>query len=240
MLKLEKARSREINIVIRQREITFNKTFLTALAIALSFHFLAFLIFRIHTLFVIDEVLTSTFVESDVSNVSDEIFASIEENEAPKKFFFVPLETNYFPSMPLPAIIKHKDQLTDVTAFQNPFTSIEDDLDSVLFKNEHPKKPIQIYVSGHLSEITLLDDGTKDLETLLQRKKWNEDSYMVTFEVEADTQSGKIFWLSPKHVSNIPHLNRLAETIIHNMQFQPSDSILTRGFVDVIFTKAMQ
>lgn len=228
MLKLEKARGKEISIGLRDKTPFMNQSFLYAFAIALGLHIGAILLFSIQPFIIVgQQLLPATSVEVDrgqlmLLNDNNSAYADIDE-KLQKNFWAPPVAQLNLPKFPIVLEDRQQAFLQEKVALVNPFLSIEEDFE-IPFMNSTKRTPgIYINVSGELSDMKLLNDGTSQIQYDAKRMS----SQILTFMVQVDNKTGRIFWRMPTQKSISHELGVVAEQILNSMLFQsnPKDFV---------------
>ena len=228
MLKLEKKGRREICIGVRGKERTCNPVFLKALGIAFAIHIFGFLLFQIGPFITINNtILPPSLVESDIHLDAGEglVSASFEkEGIRQRDALEPPISELVIPFMSTPLIQKQLDY-TLISASTNPFLEIEEDWEHLLRKEGEgglPEDPIQMHISGALADILLLNQEIfqKIYSTLKLESSGSMKRELVSFTVQVEHMTGRIFWYEQTKFSEMPAVNMLALKIIEEMRFQ--------------------
>lgn len=229
MLKLQKARNREIHVCMRTREGLWTRTFIYALTIAASFHLLALLLFKIHSYFSPNENIgTPVMVQTEISNFLNEgIIANLEEEEISHAYFLM-AETPapQFPSLAVTSSKSDVEYIKEVSVTDNPFLTVEEDWDYLTLKNGITSSPpIQVNISGPLAELPLVDKG------IPSQTQWTGKPQTAKYSVQVEGKTGRIFWQMAKLEEN-----PLAEQILKEIQFQPTPEVFVfAGEIEIIF-----
>jgi hypothetical protein len=233
MLKLEKARNRDINISFRPQQKLFTRSFLIAFSIAFSLHLLAVLIFQVHAFFLNDRGLSSpVMVEVDntgsLEDAEEGTFAFLEKQESVKQHRLAPsLSEPYVHALPKNISKQHVVLKDTPSSKRNPFFSIEEDWQSLVQTNQPPKK-IKIHVSGPLAEFPSIDDQLHQEEAKLAAA-FAESSAQVKYEVRIDHQTGKIF---KQEIEN-PRIAQATADILNKIRFKKdSKHFVTAGEIE--------
>lgn len=229
MLKLEKTQQ-EITLTIRTQERRVNRTFLSALTIALALHAGALLLFQIYQFLPRDTLLPPTTVEA---LFEEETFAQAGLEELMRKHFLQPT-----PSMPslstflLPTQNCLELQVEKQT--QDPFLALKEDWEALFHpqKDESMTTPV-MQITGLLAERELLGSVTE-----LLAKHLPPVSGTYTYDVRMENQSGKIFWFSPVHPQD-PQLEREMRKLLLALRFKPDpQECITSGQIEIIMAKS--
>lgn len=237
MLKLEKQKSRDISITMRDKNKRLNKTFLYAFSIAVGMHLLAVLIFHIHSILVSDVVLPPTLVEIDANSLQEDtdpaILALTDPDGRLQRHVLAPTpSTPQLPSVEAPQIARELEYLQVLRNSENPFRVIEDDWQ---FPTETPHaktfEPISIHLTGELAKLKLLNANMVNAMLFPIPK-----SEMVIYHVQIERKSGKIFWFLAEQLPTNKKLQEKAETILRSMEFeQDSLAFVTSGDIEILF-----
>jgi hypothetical protein len=244
MLKLEKKGRREICIGVRGKERVCNPAFLKALGLAFAIHLFGILLFQIGPFITINNtILPPSLVESDIHfDVGDSLVSASFEQEGIRKRDALepPVSELKIPSMPAPLIQKQLDY-TLISVSTNPFLEIEEDWEHLL-RIEQPMPvydPIQMHISGALADIVLLDRGiSQKMYSSLNWKDFNSmKRELVSFIVQVEHMTGRIFWFEQTKFSDMPTVNMLALKIIEEMRFQGQlQHFVSAGEIEMLFS----
>jgi len=215
MLSLEKNhRNKEITVKIRKRKSFFTPLLCQAFCLALGIHLIGFLIFHIHVF-----KRNSTFLYSPIQVKADENFPSkplllLEEVPSshqdpfePPLFAFLENFSYHIPSEQLESVD------SDFIPLENHFS-----YPSVISK---PVKtsPVSFFITGELAKRQLLKyDPLLDLK---QTKTGpSGEPVCLSFKVQIDDRTGRVFYQQPTETSGSLKTNQLAEKIIENFEFE--------------------
>jgi hypothetical protein len=91
-----------------------------------------------------------------------------------------------------------------------------------------PPPPIRISATGHLAGRAFA--YPKDIPIL----KFHGD-YQAAYQVRVDGATGEIFWFKLQRSSGLPAIDRAAEEIVRNMQFQSDQASIQSGTIEIAF-----
>ena len=103
------------------------------------------------------------------------------------------------------------------------------------FNYKFAETPVEVRVSGGLSQLELTNEGTGEINDLLAG---NAGKHVVryVFKVIVDSKEGAIFWTNQTQPDVNPTLKVLSKHIIHSMRFEPNAATLEkRGTVELLF-----
>lgn len=242
MLKLEKAKHRDVCITMRNKERWFNSTLLYALGIACGIHFLGVIIVHIHPFISHgDKILPPTLVEAEMSNQLEDddwnVLAYLDTKHKASRYLFAPIASEpKLPSMSIDQPLRPTEYIKEPSLLDNPFMTIEEDWD-YFYANElfaqASQPPVSVHVSGPLAESPLLDDGTTtisptELTTILQQ------SQRCVYSVQVEGKTGRIFWFASKHTPDKQSICNMAESLLLRMRFQPNaNTVVSAGEVEI-------
>lgn len=249
MLKLEKiARTREINVSLRDKEGFFNRTLLFALACALVIHGGALLLFHIAPFKIgYDEsIFPPVVVATEFPDPANKVTAHLDEDEPIPPYVVAPLpKQTWPPQMPTHALARQMEYIQQQSVLTNPFLPLENDTriddHSIHFSGPRDHAPIKIYVSGSLGDLTLVNQDTyeEELTELTSQSQKVKSAvprrYIYTVQVEHD--SGEVFWYELKHSEEDGELKKLAVDILKSLRFAPVRSLfVSSGEVEIVIT----
>lgn len=246
MLKLEKARHSDVNITMRNKQRCFNRTLITALAIACGLHLFGAIIFHIHPFISFgDKILSPTIVEAEMNNSLDDddwsVLAYLDTKHKSSRYQFAPTPSEpKLPSISISAPSRQTEYIKETSLLINPFLSIEEDWDYLIAKEPPASNspPISVHVSGPLADIPLITDGTTEISPTEQTNLLKQPLRCV-FEVQVEGKTGRIFWFTAKQSLSEQSICSTAETLLHHMRFQPSShSVISTGEVEITISPA--
>lgn len=230
MLKLErKSRDGQVNLLVNVQDRFFSRSLILAFAVALGIHVLFLLIFHVSPfqLHVIQTLLPPTGVEVDQGVTIERGVVVSELAPTPTLIQGIPIPSRSQPKMParpqssatLPSLFTAD---TDTGGKNNPFYRIEKVVYFPDFTIPHKKReePVVMVVSGNLA-----DEMHAELPTLDLQNKVLTDQRVV-YEVRVAGRSGKIFWFEPKQLSNIPAVDRYAESLLRHLVFAGENNVV--------------
>lgn len=223
MLKIEKRKNSELHVTFRENLSWINEVSFRAFLIAFCIHLFAICTFYIHRAFN-DSTYVLPFTVVIASEEHGEVTGNLESGTGKKIQHPGPSLSN--PSLTLfktetpPIIFDFVDSFKQDG--HNPFFSDEEAVEELLLGTNVNKLPIEIMISGELGNFTFTQDYLPDLTRELA----------ISFQVQVDLVSGRIFWYSPVNVDSE------AEKILKNLQFQkdPNQFVKT-GEIQIIFRK---
>lgn len=96
-------------------------------------------------------------------------------------------------------------------------------------------RPIRLHLSGPLADCRLVDDGLGDLN-LAQERIEPIETYQALFDVQLDNRTGELFDVKLVRDTGDPELDRLALAIIHSIRFEALQvGLTTLGHVELRF-----
>jgi len=229
MLKLERlSHNRVINISLRDKEKVISRTFLQALAVAIGFHFIGFVLFHVQP-FKADRT-ESLFppVEVNTSVGEEGTHAEVGEGKQLRRYHLEPeLSKPTFPLFPQAPLKREIHSVNHPGVNVHPFQELEEvSLFPVLFdlpEIRHP--PLSVIVSGPLAE--------KKLEEVPELKHVPE-AMLAHYHVQIDDQTGRIFWYE---ILEDTKSSDITESILEKLRFeQDPKGFVTDGFVDIVLT----
>lgn len=245
MLKLEKiSKSVEIGITLRQRETFFTRNLLQAFTIAVGLHVVAALCFQVHLFKILgnQSVFPPIFVDADISLQSEgQVMAQIDQREAFPLAIKEPSRSSLkLPPLPggeihRPPIIHHP-----VPSPVDLFATLNHDIYPLDFMGAKGVKrnvlPVQIHISGPLSEKKMIVKSTQNLPQVTQ-----DSPYRVVYHVQIDDTTGAIFWYELKDKQEKMPGEAEARKILQALRFQTSeDSFVTAGEIEINFNQGMR
>jgi hypothetical protein len=243
MLKLEKARNRDINVNLRSKESRINRTFMIAFGAALGLHLLAIMVFQIHQWISQGEnIILPIRVETDLSS-SEEMDGSLmsfsEAEGKSLRYLLAPPESfPQLPVMPITSMEKNMAFAEEKAILRNPFLSIEENWEHLapLEKAKSETRSLIINVTGGLADLALLDDGSRQKTSMPGSLGNSYRQYSAKYDVQVERKTGRIFWYQATHLPGIPSFQNQAEQILHAMRFQENPSFfVSAGEVEITF-----
>lgn len=253
MLRLERVRrGPSITIRMREKDSTFDRPFVRALAAAAALHLAAFLIVTVAPAPNDDHlsVLVPSNVDIELGYVRKDFQAATlpaaetDRGVLPRYMIEPEPPSPSLPSMPTSNVVKdvafdHRHKWCD-----EPFKRLEQPEyapDDVILPFEDVRHPVNVSISGTLSDRTLIDDG-RGIAARLQAPKASTEQTVLHYAVKVDDSSGTIFWW--EQVGNIEQpVNREARQLIvkilEGMRFQPikdktRGAFITEGTIELI------
>lgn len=235
MLKLEKvSRNNQLNVIVRDKEHFLSRPLLIAFSIAISFHLLLLIIFKItpFALHLNQTIFPPVQVETDHPN-NAAITADITQ--------FNELSSNLPPTPPSLPIIPNTPQFlaynhTLSTEQENSPAQLFDPIEkaitqpaTILLSSPPSPLPIAVIVSGPLAEHTLLVDGLKD-----NVRPVKQSIGTAKYEVIVEGNTGRVIWQEPIQNSSNIALEKFAERILKDMRFATdSSAYMISGYIEV-------
>lgn len=235
MLRLVKARGKEIHVKLRNREKWFSPLLVRAFVIASLFHLLALALFRIHSMFNTQEYfLPPSIVETDGGPI-DDVVAYMEE-PGKKRYFFAPAPSRLtLPEMPSPQFVREVESIKAGDLSHNPFVHIETGYDFINFDPPITSpKGIQIHVSGELARVPLLEPAHVLVDKLSKELKPVSNSKIV-YTVQVESRTGKIFWYMPEKRTAVKEAQQFGDKIVSLIRFKPNrNAFVYTGAIEII------
>lgn len=245
MLKLEKiAKTLEINITLRERERFFNKALMQALSFAFGLHLLAFLLFHIQFIKIIDSpsAVIPALVEADFAMTSDNTVLAITEEEGNYSRHFIETKESK-PLLPTFHLCDPASEALQINRScewkSDPFSQMESQSNAVVIPLPKPVtgwiRSLNVAILGSLSDFCLLSEDWKRMDLTSIR---NFQNYRVLFSVLVDPSSGMIYWYEWITEKIHRDLDGIAEEILKNLRFTPGENLITTcGEVEISFQK---
>lgn len=241
MLKLEKAsRDGQISIIIRDKERFFSRPIAVAFALAILYHLLFLIIFQVapFKLRLNQTIFPPVLVEADSIKET-----AIEVNvDRPKTIYSgLPPRPSSQPSLPdYPYFTAERpvEYIKENSSQINSFLRIEKEVYEPLFFpiEKSPLPPIHIVISGFLADKKLLSEGLKGKKLPAVKSTITQTELRNTYAVLVEGRTGRIFWYEPKQQTSITAIDSFAESILHDVQFTPSDeAFVTAGEIELHF-----
>lgn len=234
MLKLEKKHHQDIYIGIQKRQSLFTSSFYYAFAIAFGLHLVALGFFHVQSLFFSDErILPFTQVDADISNIqnSDSELTTYIEEARQQLYALAPHASDpLFPTIAKSHPLRHIEPSKKAADHMNPFAMIEEPQHLFTPPENSGLSPISIHVSGPLSEVSFQNGHAfSNKNNILQTDK-------AIYDVRVERKSGKIFWFMAKQLPQNPQHNRIAESILKEIEFQQeSEWVIGEGEITIFF-----
>lgn len=240
MLKLEKGRSREVNIALYRPVAFWNKIFCKAFLFALGMHVMAISLFHIHNIiFSSEKILSPVLVEIDrnlVANESDaEMSTHIEEIKY-SRHALMPKATNpELPQIDLNIEPIKFEYASETNLNINPFVSIEELLTDFAAPVTRQKPAIEVFVAGPLAEIPLIaPTADASFHEAVQQS-------IHTYEVRVQASTGHVFWYIAKNLHENSENAKKAEQILNRLQFQTDSSIFAvDGEITIVVNQVIE
>lgn len=249
MLKLEKiAKTRDLNIILRDQPTFFSKTFLLALAYALLLHLAALLLFHIPSFVIPDANLISppVYVMSELPDnlMIKDLSLSLSAPEIPAYLIAPqPQMPALLPAAWQPAAINVSGMRQGAyEVHDNPYLAIENELlvplSEELLAGPAAQSPLSIYVSGPLAASVWHSSISFEaaLHTLSKHPSLqNGTPYRFIYDVLVDRSKGTIFWWEVHHADNNKILQELAVTILQQMEFEGDQTqFVASGRIEIV------
>jgi len=224
MLKLEKGRSKEVNIILYRPVMFWNKIFCKAFLFALGMHLLAISLFHIHNfIFSSEKVLSPVLVEIDrnlLVNESDaEMRAHIEEIKYSRHALMPKASEPELPQVDLKMEPIKFEFASEMNRSANPFVSIEELLADFSVLKKVQKPAVEVFVAGPLAEISLIDVQKPTLVQDVIKQS------IHIYEVRVEANTGHVFWYVAKDFHEQSENTKKAEQILNRLQFQTDSSL---------------
>jgi hypothetical protein len=248
MLKIEKkARTREIQISLRDREKLFNPNFRNAFLIALALHLFGIVFFNIVPLKIAEgKILPPSAVEAELASTESPeslILAQIEGEKRDPRYQLAPKGS----SPELPALAKfsflHKMEYMKQNSLEhNPFAQIEKELQESYFTTQvlpADYTPVEIFFSGTEGNRVTFSLPAEFASFFSKRDNSRQalTRHRALYEIRIQNTSGEVFWIEKREETPIAALNQLSEKILHALKFANlSQALITKGLVEIIFT----
>jgi hypothetical protein len=236
MLKIEKsARSTQLIITLRKKEIFFNSLLLKAFFIALLIHLGIGIFFRIQP-FLIKAEFTHPPIQVQMEHPVLSRLTLIEEAD------------EQMPSLPAPPLLlfipefdfKIESQLTspeiEYEVLNHPFEALEKKI--IAYKvpplnTSLTSKPIQFFISGELAQREVIKYDSRIDESFPYKVQNREPAY-ITFKVYVDAD-GSVFWYDILRTTGNAQQNQLAEQFLLSLEFAYSKlNINSTGIIDFV------
>ncbi len=226
MLKLEKQGKKEINISLRKPFHFFDALFLKAFFLALGLHVTAFLVFHIHQMiFTHEKTLDPTFVDLDISQKTGEMETTTQTHfEEMRNWHLALAPKPSYPKLPTIAMINSERRPTEympnVLLTENPFEQIEEFWDYFEPKAENVSQPLEIAVSGPLSNF--VSESDMRVEQIAKLPTGNVQEDVGIYEVRVEGKTGRVFWFLTKQQPKNQQCRQAAETHLSTIGFHPN------------------
>lgn len=237
MLRLEKAKNREINVHLRRKRTRLNWSLIKAFAAAVALHLFAAMVFHIH-LWINQEdgILPYIQVNTDLDHSGDKdvILDYSKEQIRSSRHPLEPLASiPQFPAIPTHSPERQMEYIETSQKQNNLFSFIEEDWSYLTANHEKftPPKPIQINPSGDLGDLPLINNGLEkialpDLPGFCR----------AVFAVQVEGKTGRIFWQDAIELPREPELQTISEQILNNIRFQPiANAVVTTGEIELVY-----
>ena len=251
MLKLEKKpRNQEITVTLRDRDRRFNRTFLTAFAIAASLHLFAGILFQIRPFLLgsSEKILPPVSVNADLTGLSEEkdkiALAQLDKTERLPRTIQEPRYSSpALPALP-PASIQRRIEYVMKNDLQtSPFAKMENEISSPDFTAMERHRlftPLSILISGNLADKIIENDGLNATLASMTKALPGQGNAIrhsrSLYAVQMENQSGQIFWYEPQEKPDNPAHKQIAESILQHLRFQQeSHPFVTTGEIEIVF-----
>lgn len=234
MLKLGRDSSRQVGVIIQDRERHFTPALLTGFCVAVAFHLLFITLFQVSPFKIrsYSTVLFPAYVE--INPVNDSVvIANVEEfkeimHGLPPAIFSEPILSH----IPAFAPVRTMKYSMEDRVSENPFSKVEQEIyfPKITALAKKVSDPFQIIVSGPLGRLSHQFDGmTKPLPML-------DHEVLMIYKVLVEGRSGKIFWYELKQPIRQRQLDRYATELLHHLQFaKESQKFVIEGEVEMHF-----
>ena len=235
MLKLEKiAKTRDLNVTLRQRPVFFNGTLAMALGLAIFIHTVPFLIFHIapFKMGYDGPIFPPVHVAADFSQESPGNLISLEYpgHEPVPGYLIAPLPSSPgLPEISKSSPVKQMEWIKQQSLLYNPFLEIEEDKrmgDLALSPPEHKDYgTVKVHISGSLAGRPIAVRNTYE-EELAQLSFYafpikTAVPHRCIYEVQVEDRTGEIFWHAPSACSEDKDIRALALNILLSHRFIP-------------------
>lgn len=236
MLRLErKSYDPLVHVLFRDKESLFTRSFATAFILALAIHLGLFILFRISCLKILSGVSTlpPIHVEADIALKEAAAVADIESNVLSIQGIPIPFPSHpELSNHPTFLAVRPTEYIKEPDISENSFIGIEK---SVYSPDPtppigRPKAPIELVVSGPLASQAIVFDGLNRLAPAIQ------GALRAVYNVLVDGRSGRVVWFEPKQTTNMPSIDRLAESILRGLLFaSDAATVATAGEIELHF-----
>ncbi len=221
MLKLEKGLE-GIYIVVREREKFFSSLFLKALAVALLFHIIFFVVFQIQPF-----KMTSTFLFPPVKVQTEKSGSALVQSEHDDDIALLPPPPYaIIMGKQLPQVIENAPKNIPIPTFYS------DDQILLAFAPQMVEKPqVQLIISGELSTLNWI------LPEFLQQKievPINQDPLFVKYRIVLDENLREIFWFEKIQSSGSTLVDQSTEQLLLDLHFEGQSPFNPSGVIDFI------
>lgn len=241
MLKLErKSRDGQVSVQFRDKEFIFNRTLWFALACALAYHFLFFVVFNV-TPFKISVLTVFPLISVESDTLPKESAAIASDATAITSLHGIP-----FPKASTPPLPAHpqflgmipSEYIKESNVKDSPFYFVEAGahLPEIAIPQRKAKNPVEVLVSGLLAD-KFVGNGDIDKQMLAALSRMPSPQDMrVVYNVRVEGKSGKVFWFEAKELTNNASIDALAESIVRNLAFAADASAFeTDGEIELHF-----
>lgn len=250
MLKLEKtSRTHDIMVSLRDRDSRFNRTFLTAFAIAAGLHLAAGVLFSIRPFLLgsSELILPPVAASADLTAMQEEkdniAVAQLDKGDRlPRTILEPPYSKPIIPEIPPSAVSRKREYVMKTEPAALSFALLEEEFFTPDFLANAPTKeyiPLTISISGQLASRgleTMHDDSLAPLTKPVPCHGANPRQFRAQYAVEVENRSGRVFWYEPQNEIEDPACKQLAENVLQKLRFHPSDqSFVTPGEVEIVF-----
>lgn len=237
MLKLEKFSPNEIHIRIRDKDQIFNPPLLKALGLALGIHLLALLLFHVSPFKIgfFENARPPAQVEADLThdlqNLDHAILADPENEGRLARAIFERQELiPGLPALEIPRLGKVEFGSEKVGS-GNPFYQIE----KTVFQPELGPRwvsglapPVAVFLSKNLI--------LEEMPEILRPEIGGPLEERVIYQVQVNSQTGKVFWFEIVEKTTRPELNLYAQKLLLDLHFHAEpQTFITSGEVEVHF-----
>jgi hypothetical protein len=247
MLKLEKAaKTRELNVILRDKPALMSRTFLVALSYALFCHLGAVLLFQVSPFKISYEasVISPVMVASDFFSDHQQVTVHYDEHGQVPDYLLAPRAK---PSQ-LPAF----DQKTDPIAMdivkplslsKSEFRTLEDRIEVQPMINIFPaatkKSPFAVHASGVIADKEIVINNQLSLEKIEKFAAMNpsmklNSPYYLSFSVMVEQNKGEIIWWEAHNENIDPKVYWLMISLLEDLRFEKdSQKIIENGTIEL-------
>ena len=235
---------REIAISIREKRPFLTSALIRAFGITMFLHITMGLIFHIQAIKTPHNIVHPPIIvkaNMDIYTGNNQTTAiQVDKNGLLARYVLEPgTALPILPETPTAHINKAVPHTKAPTNTDNVFTQLErapfSSDDELVLPFKHTQNSIKVDVSGYLADFAL-ESYSLDHDYLSKLPNTIRGSYVITFYVQVEGKSGKIFWHSINTSSQHNMLDNLAEKLLQKLDFQTTpDTIIADGEVSLTF-----
>lgn len=229
MLKLEKTSRNGLKVIVRDKENRFTQPFAIAFGIAVGIHLGLVILFHVvpFKIGMSENVFPPTRVHADTALKESAIAQIAPAVKSIRGLPPLPVSEPVLASTPKFLAFRPVEFSSAKNLASTSFAQIEKEVYQPEFNpmENRPKKPFQIIVSGVLAEHGIVSDGM-DKKTVPALKK---DSVRITYAVQVEGKTGRIFWYEPKQGVLDAAVTRFAEAVLQDMKFAMDPAMIAMG-----------